>query len=165
VLWLRDLVPGAGWGVLDHAGRPKVALHHLRRALAPVAVWSTDEGLGGIAIHVANDRPQPLRAMLRVGLYRDLELRVDEASREVELEGHSGWSGNVEALLGRFVDAAWAYRFGPPAQDLVVLSLEQEGAEGTALERSDEDAPRPPTGRLTALNLAGHVAIDRGEDA
>ena len=239
VLWLRDLVPGAGWGVLDHAGRPKVALHHLRRVLAPVAVWSTNEGLGGIAIHIANDRPQPLRATLRVGLYRDLELRVGEASRDVELEGHSGWSGNVEALVGRFVDAAWAYRFGPPAQDLVVLSLEQEGGEGTellsqsfrlpagrpvdresparlglsarwqpdkgggarivlstrrfaygvrvhvpgyapaddafslepgreralALKRRDNDAPQPPTGRLTALNLAGHVGIDRREDA
>ena len=31
VLWLRDLVPGAGWGILDR-GRPKVAWHHLRRA-------------------------------------------------------------------------------------------------------------------------------------
>ena len=34
VLWLRDLSPGAGWGVVDHRGVPKVAYHHLRRALA-----------------------------------------------------------------------------------------------------------------------------------
>ena len=61
VLWLRDLVPGAGWGVLDHRGEPKVAYHHLRRALAPVAVWITDEGLDGVAVHVANDLPVPLR--------------------------------------------------------------------------------------------------------
>ncbi len=57
VLWLRDLVPGAGWGLFDHRGVPKVAYHHLRRALAPVALWTTDEGLGGIVVHVANDRP------------------------------------------------------------------------------------------------------------
>ncbi len=35
ILWLRDLVPGAGWGVVDHRGRPKTAYHHLRRILAP----------------------------------------------------------------------------------------------------------------------------------
>jgi beta-mannosidase len=57
VLWLKDLVAGAGWGVLDHRGEPNAANHHLRRALAPVAVWSTDEGLGGIVAHVANDGP------------------------------------------------------------------------------------------------------------
>src|SRR6476469_2087652 len=35
ILWLRDLAPGAGWGILDDHGEPKVAYHHLRRALAP----------------------------------------------------------------------------------------------------------------------------------
>src|SRR5207248_8354521 len=35
VLWLSDLAPGAGWGLLDHGGDPKVAYHYLRRALAP----------------------------------------------------------------------------------------------------------------------------------
>jgi beta-mannosidase len=128
VLWLKDLRPGAGWGVLDHRGEPKVAYHHLRRALAPISVWSTDEGLGGIAVHVANDGPEPLHATLRVALYRGFEQRVDEASTDLDIEPRSGWDGNVETLLGRFVDVTWAYRFGPPAQDLVVLTLER-GAE------------------------------------
>jgi len=30
-------------------------------------------------------------------------------------------------MLGRFVDASWAYRFGPPAQDVIVATLEAEG--------------------------------------
>ena len=71
VLWLRDLRAGAGWGVLDHRGAAKVVYHHLRRMLAPVAVWSTDEGLSGFAVHVANDGPQAVRARLRVALYSD----------------------------------------------------------------------------------------------
>ena len=133
VLWLRDLVAGAGWGVLDHAGRPKVAFHHLRRALAPVAVWTTDEALGGVVAHVANDRPDALSARLRVALYRDLERPVGEASEQLELAPHGAAERNVEALLGRFVDAAWAYRFGPPAQDLIVASLERDGGQGTEL--------------------------------
>jgi beta-mannosidase len=141
VLWLSDLMPGAGWGVLDHRGEPKVAYHHLRRALAPVAVWSTDEGLDGVAVHVANDLSVALRATLRVALYRDLELRVDEARHDVELEPHCSRTYNVETILGRFADVSWAYRFGPPAQDLIVASLERADGELEA------QCFRLPTGR------------------
>jgi beta-mannosidase len=133
VLWLRDLVAGAGWGVLDHRGEPKVAYHHLRRALAPVAVWTTDEGLGGIVAHVANDGPSPLSARLRVALYRDQELPVGVGVEAVEIAPHGGHERNVETLIGRFVDASWAYRFGPPAQDVIVASVERDGPGGTEL--------------------------------
>jgi beta-mannosidase len=128
VLWWRDLAPGAGWGLLDHRGAPKVAYHHLRRALAPIAVWTTDEGLGGVTVHVANDRAEPLRARLRVALYRDLEQRVEQAEEALELPAHGECERGVEALIGRFVDAAWAYRFGPPAHDAIVAALEADGA-------------------------------------
>jgi beta-mannosidase len=131
VLWLKDLVPGAGWGILDHRGLPKVAYHHLRRALAPVAVWMTDEGLGGIDVHVANDRPEPLAAALRIALYREDRL-VDEAITPLSLDVGAALTHNVESVLGRFVDASWAYRFGPPAQDLVVASLEQDREDADA---------------------------------
>lgn len=133
VLWLCDLRPGAGWGLLDHRGQPKVAMHHLRRALAPVAVWTSDEGLGGIDVHIANDRAAPLAATLRVSLYRDFETLVDEVQDEVSLPAHGQRSVGVEALLGRFVDASWAYRFGPPAQNLIVASLEQRAESGVEL--------------------------------
>ena len=138
VMWLRDLVPGAGWGLLDHAGEPKGAYHDLRRMLAPVAVWTTDEGLNGIDVHVANDGAEPLRARLRVELYRDPELKVEEASEELELAPHSAATRNVEALLGRFVDASYAYRFGPPGHHVVVAILESEdGAISQAIRRLD----------------------------
>jgi beta-mannosidase len=132
VLWLRDLAPGAGWGVVDHLGVPKAVYSHLRRALAPVAVWTTDEGLGGVRVHVANDRPTALSARLRVALYRDLEQRVDGSEQLVELAPHSVRDWDLEALLGRFVDASWAYRFGPPQQDLIVVSLEHAERESPA---------------------------------
>ncbi len=60
VLQAGDLVPGAGWGLIDAGGMPKPAYHVLRRACLPRAVWSTDEGLDGIDVHVANDAPEPL---------------------------------------------------------------------------------------------------------
>jgi beta-mannosidase len=108
VLWLRDLLAGAGWGVIDHRGVPKLAYHHLKRALAPVAVWTVDEGLGGVVAHVANDRPRPLIASLRVALYRDFELRVGEAATAIELDAHSQGAWNVETIVGHFVDASCA---------------------------------------------------------
>ena len=79
VLWLKDMLPGAGLGVSTTPGMPKVALHYLRRALAPVAVWTSDEGVAGVAVHIANDRPEPLEGTLRVALYRDWEIPVAEA--------------------------------------------------------------------------------------
>jgi beta-mannosidase len=123
VLWMRDLAAGAGWGLVDELGHPKVAYHHLRRALAPVCAWATDEGLNGIVAHVANDRPEALNARLRVAVYRG-EQQIEEVVEEIELGPHDSLDRDVEAMLGRFFDLSWAYRFGPPAQDLVVVSLD-----------------------------------------
>ncbi|MDQ6608104.1 MAG: glycoside hydrolase family 2 protein, partial [Actinomycetota bacterium] len=156
VLWLTDLRPGAGWGVLDHRGEPKAAYHHLRRALAPVAVWGTDEGLGGLVAHIANDRAAPWRGTLRVALYRDFEVPVAEAAIEVDLPAHGAGAHNVEALLGRFVDIGWAYRFGPPAQDLVVLSLAASGEQG---EQLVSQSFRFPVGRPTRRESAAQLGL------
>jgi beta-mannosidase len=156
VLWLRDLAAGAGWGVVDHRGEPKVAYHHLRRALAPIAVWMTDEGLNGVSTHVANDRPEPLQARLRVSLYRDLELQVHEASEAIELPGRSCAAYDVEQLLGHFVDASWAYRFGPPPHDLLVASLEREGELGNELV---SQSIRFPAGRPVATESADRLGL------
>lgn len=159
VLQLRDLVAGAGWGVVEKGGTPKVAYHHLRRALAPVAVWTTDEGLSGVDVHMANDRPDALSARLRVTLLRDLEQPVEQVLEEVTLPPRSTESRNVESMLGRFVDAAWAYRFGPLGHDAIVASLERGG-------EILSQAFRFPTGRPLdveppdRLGLAGRVSGD-----
>jgi beta-mannosidase len=154
VLWLTDLLPGAGWGLLDSAHRRKVAYQYVRRALSPVAVWSTDEGLGGVVAHIGNDRPEPLHATLRIGLYRDLEMPVEQIRTRVDLAPHSTRSDNLEELLGRFVDVSWSYRFGPPAQDLIVLSL-----EGGDEERPLSQSFRLPAGRPARLETALQLGL------
>lgn len=123
VLWARDLQPGSGWGLIDADGRPKVALAHLRRAWAPRAVWLVDEGLGGVDVHVANDRPEAWRAELEVLLLAGGSHVVAEAREEVVVPARGSAVRNVEGLLGRFVDAAYAYRFGPPAHDAVLARI------------------------------------------
>jgi beta-mannosidase len=162
VLWLRDLVPGAGWGLIDSLGDPKWALARLRSALAPTAVWLTDEGLSGVAVHLANDGPEPLAARLRIGLYRDLEGAVGEVVEEVELPAHGASSLDLEALLDRFVDASWAYRFGPPAQNAIVAVLERPG---------DEPAPplaealHFPAGRPSGAESADRLGLESTAEA
>ena len=93
--------PAGAWSTI--AALPKVAYHHLRRALAPAAVWTTDEGLGGIVAHVANDGPEPLDVRLRVALYRDLEQRVGDGEEAIRLEAHGSHERGVEDLVGHFV--------------------------------------------------------------
>jgi beta-mannosidase len=122
--------------------------------LAPVAVWLTDEGLGGIDVHVANDRAVPLAARLRISLYRDDRL-VDEAFAPVSLGPAEALSHNIETVLGRFVDVSWAYRFGPPAQDLIVASLEPGDAEDTPLSQ----AFRFPAGRPLQPRAAEELGV------
>jgi len=123
VLWAADLEPGAGWGILDSDGAPKAAYWFLKRALAPHCVWMTDEGLNGIDVHVANDAPAALEAILRVALYRRGEQKAAEADREVVIPAHQTRTFGAEAILGRFIDASYAYRFGPAGHDLIVSSL------------------------------------------
>jgi beta-mannosidase len=166
VLWLRDLAPGAGWGVIDHRGEPKVAYHYLRRAFAPVATWMTGEGLNGVEVHAANDGPSAVGATLRVALYRDFENRVDEACTTIELAPHSIADWSVETLLGRFVDASWAYRFGPPAQDLIVASLELDPLRDSAplLSQSMFFPAGRPTTSETPSRLGLQASATRSTD-
>jgi beta-mannosidase len=156
VLWLKDMLPGAGLGVLDHNGEPKVAYHHLRRALAPVSVWTTDEGVNGVSIHLANDRAEPLQARLRLALYRNLETSVAEAHEDLELRPHSTARRTVEGLLGRFADAAWAFRFGPPAHDAIVVALESLDTPALLLSQ----AVRFPAGRPAVREPAAQLGLE-----
>ncbi len=156
VLWLQDLAPGAGWGLLDSSGEPKAVYHHLKRALAPVAVWTVDEGLGGVVAHVANDTQSGVHAHLRVALYRDFELKVHEASERIDVPPHGTRERNIEEMLGHFVDAAWAYRFGPAGHNLIVTSLEGDTDDGTVLL---SQSVRFPAGRALSLHSSAELGL------
>jgi beta-mannosidase len=123
ILWSADLEPGAGWGILDSEGRPKSAYWFLKRALAKCAVWTTDEGLNGVDIHVANDGSLPLVGWLRVALYRMGEQRVQESDLAMKIPEHTTRTFGLEHILGRFADASYAYRFGAPGHDVIAVSL------------------------------------------
>ncbi|MEO6510266.1 MAG: hypothetical protein ABIO16_04685, partial [Nocardioides sp.] len=123
VWWLNDLRLGAGFGLVDADGRPKAPYGAFARLLAPVAVWLTDEGTNGVDVHVANDTAEEVAGDLAVRLFARGEVPVGEGRRSIAVPARSTVRFGVEELLGRFVDAAYAYRFGPPGHDVVAAVL------------------------------------------
>lgn len=158
ILWAADLEPGAGWGILDFQGRPKSPYWFLKRALASCAVWTTDEGLNGIDIHVANDRPAPLDGWLRVALYRAGEQCVGQAEIPVAIPRQKSVTFGFEQILGRFADAAYAYRFGPPGHDVVCVSLHRAPGDAPFAQSFRFPAGYPAERRAIAeLGMGGHA--------
>jgi len=122
VWFARDLWPGAGWGVIDSDGRPKAAYWYLKRACAPVALFTADEGLNGLWIHAVNDTAEPIEADLHIAIYDDGVLR-DAVSTSVSVPARGHRSVHADALFNGFRDLTYAYRFGPPAHDVIAASL------------------------------------------
>ena len=153
VLWLADLEPGSGWGLLDERGVPKAALGRLARALAPQAVWLSLEGLRGVEVHVANDRPEPLTGELTLRVLRDGALPLAETRQGVEVPGHGSWQADAETLLGRFLDLSWTYRFGPAEADLIVATLRDPDG------RRISEATAFPVGRPLTPHSAAELGL------
>jgi beta-mannosidase len=123
VWFLRDLWPGAGWGIVDAHGAPKPCWYALRRALAPRALAISDEGTNGLAIHVVNDRPEPLAATLEVVLWRGGDVQVGRGERAIEVPGHGAIELAAASLFDHWLDLSAAHRFGPPIADVVHARL------------------------------------------
>lgn len=128
VLSMRDLYPGAGWGLIDSSGSPKAPWYALSRVLAPVAVFVTDEGLDGVAIHVANDRPDPLTGTLHAQLFGISGLPLESLAVPIAVPAHGAQTFSLLELLGEFRDLNHAYQFGPPTYDALRVAL--TGPEG-----------------------------------
>ncbi len=119
VLAFADLVPGAGWGLVDAGGRPKSALHGFRRASAPLATYLADLGMNGLVVRTWNDGPESLPVTLEITLYANGETVVGAGARDLVLPAHGQLNAEVEDVLGAFRDVGWAYRFGPASADVV----------------------------------------------
>jgi beta-mannosidase len=123
VWFLKDLWAGAGWGVIDSDQQPKAAYYYLRRALQPVTVAISDEGVNGIAIHLVNERAEEVAGTLELSLYRDGEVLVSSASRSVHMPARENVQIAALDLFDTFSDLSYAYRFGPPSHHVVVARL------------------------------------------
>jgi len=113
VLALRDERPSAGYGLLDSSDAPKASYWILRRALAPLSIFFTDEGVNGLALHAVNSARTPRELELKLTLLRDGATPIERGQSRVRLDAGGAFETRADEMIGRFVDASWAYRFGP----------------------------------------------------
>jgi len=170
LVWtLQDLVPGAGWGIIDAAGRPKSVWHALKRAFRPVQVSLSDEGTNGLDIHILNETGDSLNAMLELTCLREGVQPVVHAKRPLALLPRESQTIAATDLFGAFFDTTYAYRFGPPSHDVAIARL-RDIATGHVVA----DAFHFPLGRKKALHAAnlqvaisetnGHWSLEIGTD-
>lgn len=127
VLTWQDRRPGPGWGLVDEGGAPKAPWWVLRRLWAPRAVWWVDEGLGGLAVHVANDGPAALTGELRVRAVDGAGVTTVEGAVDLLLPPGAVGRWSDAAVVGAFRDLNGAYAFGPPAHVAVVAEVVVDG--------------------------------------
>jgi beta-mannosidase len=151
LVWqFQDLRPGAGWGLVDALGRPKSALHGLARTLQPIQVVITDEGLNGLDIHLINETADTLPVQLELAALRDGSVAAVSASQRLELAPRSTQRVSAADCLGQFFDFTYAYRFGPRAHDVTVVTLRDASNSATSGKILSE-----------AFHLPDREALDR----
>lgn len=159
IVWmLKDFMPGAGWGVVDSTGAPKLAWHGLRRAFRPVQVALTDEGLNGLGIHLINDTATAVRATLTLLCLQEGERVVMRRDHEVDLPARSNRTLGSTEVIGSFFDITYAYRFGAAALDATIVRLD-DAATGVRLS----DAVHFPLGRA-ALDVDPGFSVELIQD-
>ncbi|WP_107989064.1 glycosyl hydrolase 2 galactose-binding domain-containing protein [Breoghania corrubedonensis] len=124
LVWtFQDLLPGAGWGVVDATGEPKPAWYALKRAFRPVQIALTDEGTNGLAIHTINETADERNLILSIACLREGRTPVVSGRRELALAPRQSMEIAATDLFGAFFDTTYAYRFGPPSHDVTVARL------------------------------------------
>lgn len=135
LVWLhRDLWNGPGWGIVASDGVPKSGYYYLKRAWAPVALLMEDAGVNGLRMHIVNDRTDDFRGSVEVHCLRYHGVQVARGQSDVVCPGRQRQQLAVESVLGGFIDSSHAYKFGPPAFDVVVCRLSGE-CDGERLTR------------------------------
>ncbi len=170
LVWqLQDLLPGPGWGIVDAHARPKSAWHALRQVWQPLQVILTDEGLNGLHVHLINETAAPRAVRLRLRCLRHGEAVAAQATRTLTLAPRETRRLAAAELLDHFFDFTYAYRFGPPAHDVVLATLHDASGDATDSADSADSAGMPlsqavylPDRRADALREAGlHASVAR----
>lgn len=163
LVWqFQDVVPGAGWGIVDACLRPKSSWYAMKQSLQPQQILLTDEGLNGLDIHLLNDGQEALDAQVQIVAMRDGSIPLARARQEVRIDAHGGAVFNATELLGRFFDFTYAYRFGPREHDTVIASM--YAANGVLLSQAFYFPERTQAGVFERgdIGLEAHVESSDG---
>ncbi|SDD36478.1 beta-mannosidase [Cupriavidus sp. YR651] len=167
LVWqLQDLLPGAGWGIVDAKARPKSAWHALRQVWQPLQVLMTDEGLNGLHVHLINETGRARTVALTLRCLRDGAAVAAQGTLTLTLAPREVRRLAAADLLEHFFDFTYAYRFGPPAHDVVLATLHdvETAADGsTALLSQAAYLPDRRAAALHPPGLRGAVECVEGE--
>ncbi|MFI3138279.1 MAG: hypothetical protein QX197_16005 [Methylococcaceae bacterium] len=130
LIWfLRDLWPGAGWGILDSDGHPKAAYYYLKRALQPLSLSISDEGTNGLVAHIIHEGADPLSVKLDITVYKSGQIIANAANQTLKLKPRSVFAHPLLNGFDHFMDLSYAYRFGPPLADAIHVQLHTADAQ------------------------------------
>jgi beta-mannosidase len=176
VWFLKDLRPGAGWGIIGSDNVPKATYYYLKRAWAPVRITLLDRGLDGLRVEVRNETQTTVHGELELSVLSAGSVLTAKASKAVSLAPGSVMADSVDALFGHFTDSTYAYRFGPRAHAAVVARLGVDGSSdgwvevrwsalAESLPNAEVNASVRPNGDravvvLEATRLARDVHVD-----
>jgi beta-mannosidase len=144
-LW-KDLKPGAGWGLIDSQGRPKAAWHAMRRACRPLNLMISDEGVNGLHIHIINEAEALREVTVDLSCHSPDGHIVVDGESTLPISSRQSLTLNAVELIGAFFDVNHAYRFGPPAHNVVRVGLRDANTQELLAE-----AFHFPQGRAAAL--------------
>lgn len=134
VWFLKDLWPGAGWGVIDSLGNPKACYYYLKRTWQPVSVLITNETLNGLHFHLINETDKDISAILEMKLLSEKGGVMQSVKTDIDLLNKSIKLIQSDELLGAFFDVTYSYRFGPLKHSVVAVQLKSN--EGEVLSES-----------------------------
>lgn len=160
VWFYKDLIPGAGWGIIDSEGVPKACYYALKRIWASQVIYLTDEGADGLLLHISNEKSQPLEGNVTLQMLVDGNITTT-ATKKVTIQSGSTLSISSDELLDGFYDAAYAYRFGPPKHDVVIATLSDE--EGNII--SEASLFPQPIAQKRSLKPIIHTTATAVDDA
>jgi beta-mannosidase len=121
--FLKDVWPGAGWGLIDSSGAPKSVYYATKRASRPQQILLADEGLNGLVVHLINERSQPRSVRVELSCLANGATIVMHAEISLQLAPRHARAIPATQIWGAFFDTTYAYRFGPPSHDTTVASL------------------------------------------
>lgn len=154
IWYLKDFVPGAGWGIIDAEGNPKSNYYYAKRALQPIVVSISDEGCNGVAIHLVNDAGTSFDGTLELSLFAVDGKLITKTQTHEQIAPHSAKGFPALQLFDYFSDHNHAYRFGPRNYDALVTTLCNNAGEivsrafyfpagiGTSVSRAATLTPR-----------------------
>ena len=160
VWFLRDVSPGAGWGVVGADLEPKSVWYALRRSFRPLQVLLVDEGLNGLWIHVINERDATFTGEIELTCLRDGSVPVLNVRQALSVAARGATKISATSLNGGFFDSSYAYRFGPPSHTVTFARLRDASGHVMA------EAFHFPTGRHAeqeALGMQATVSMQSGK--